>query len=201
MLRGTALVDRLLALPCTERDAWLDARFGFGAIPADGPDLPRAAVPYLPSGVAEVLALVREAPVRAADVLVDIGAGVGRALILAHLLSGARGHGIEIQASLVAVARAHCAALGLETVTFTHGNAATTALEGSRFFLYAPCNGAMLAGVLDRIREVARRQPIVIGTVDLELHDVAWLVPRASSCRSLMLYDADPDRAGRVART
>jgi SAM-dependent methyltransferase len=188
--RGPALIERLLAVPFAERDAWLDELLGFEALPADVPDLPRGVVPYLPSGVEEILAMVREAPVGADDVLVDLGSGVGRALILAHLISGARAHGIEIQAPLVAAARAHCAELGLDQITFAHANAAEVELDASRFFLYAPCNGAMLAGVLERIREVARRRPIVVGTVGFELHDVAWLTTRASSCRALTLYDA-----------
>ncbi|HEY2747387.1 MAG TPA: class I SAM-dependent methyltransferase [Polyangia bacterium] len=133
---------------------------------------------------------MREAPVRASDLLVDLGAGLGRALILAHLVSGARAHGIEIQAPLVAAARARCAELGLGEITFAHADAAEVALDGSRFFLYAPCNGAMLARVLERIHAVAQRRPIVVGTVGFEFPDVAWLAPRASSCRALTLYDS-----------
>ena len=191
-LRGSALVERLMAVPFVERDAWLDALLGFDVPPPDVPDLPQGVVPYLPSGVAEILAMVQEAPVGAGDVLVDLGSGLGRALILAHLVSGARAHGIEIQAPLVAGARARCAELGLGQLTFTHANAAEVALDGSRFFLYAPCNGAMLVRLLARLREVAQRRPIVVGTVGFELHDVAWLAPRASSCCSLMLYDSRP---------
>ena len=188
-LRGSALIERLLAVPFAERDAWCDELLGLELPPPDVPDLPRGAVPYLPSGVEEILAMVREAPVLGDDELVDLGSGLGRVLILAHLISGARAHGIEIQAPLVAGARGHCAELGLG-VTFTHANAAEVALDGSRFFLYAPCNGGMLASVLDRIQEVAMRRPIVVGTVGFEFHDVAWLIPRETSCRSLMLYDS-----------
>ena len=189
-LRGSALVERLLAVPFTERDAWLDALLGFTAAPPDIADLPPGVVPYLPSGVEEILAMVREAPVRADDLLVDLGAGLGRALILAHLVAGVRAHGIELQAPLVAGARAACAALGLEAITFAHANAADVVLDGSRFFLYAPCNGPLLLRVVERIREVAQRRPIVVGTVGFELRDVAWLMPRASTCCSLTLYDS-----------
>jgi SAM-dependent methyltransferase len=190
VLHGAALVERLLAVPFAERDAWLDALLGFESPPPDLPDLPRGVVPYLPCGVDEILAMVREAPVGADDLLVDVGSGLGRMLILAHLISGAKAHGIEIQEPLVAAARAHCAALGIGQITFAHANAADIALDGSRFFLYAPCNGALLARVLERIGEVARLRPIVVGTVGFELHDVAWLAPRASSCPALMLYDS-----------
>jgi hypothetical protein len=188
-LRGSAFVERLMAVPFIDRDAWLDALLGFTAAPPDVA-LPAGVVPYLPSGVEEILAMVREAPVRADDLLVDLGAGLGRVLILAHLVSGVRGHGIELQAPLVEGARAACAALRLDAIAFTHANAADVVLDGSRFFLYAPCNGPLLLRVVERLREVARRRPIVVGTVGFELRDVAWLMPRATSCRSLMLYDS-----------
>lgn len=177
-------------MPFIERDAWLDEVLGFGELPADVPDLPRGAVPYLPCGVAEILAMVHEAPLVATDVLVDVGSGLGRVLILAHLISGAQGRGVEIQAPLVAAARARCDELGLEGITFVCADATERAIDGSRFFLYAPCNGPMLVRVLDRIHEVATRRPIVVGAVDFELHEVEWLTPRESSCRSLTLYDS-----------
>jgi hypothetical protein len=187
-LRGSVLADRLLAMPFSERDRWLDALLGLELPPDVG--LPPGAVPYLPSSVEEILAMVREAPVREDDLLVDLGSGLGRFLILAHLLSGARAHGIELQAPLVAGARASCLELGLAGITFAHANAAEVELDGSTFFLYAPCNGVMLANLLERIREVACRRSIVVGTVGFEFHDVPWLVARQSSCRSLMLYDS-----------
>jgi hypothetical protein len=196
-LRGSALVERFLAVPPADRDPWLDELLGFPALPADAPNLPPGVVPYLPSGVEEILTMVREAPVGAGDVLIDLGSGLGRALILAHLISGARGHGVAIQAHLVAGARALCAELGLGQITFDHANAAEVALNGSVFFLYAPCNGALLTRVLDRIQEVAERRPIVVGAVDFELRDVAWLKPRRSSCPSLMFYDSNSPRPPR----
>jgi hypothetical protein len=190
VLRGAALLERLLAIPFLERDAWTDVLLGLADPPADAPDLPRGAVPYLPSGVEEILATLREVPVRPDDELVDLGSGLGRVLMLAHLLSGARGHGVELQAHLVTSARDRCAELGLERVTFLHANAADVELDGSVFFLYAPCNGEMLARVLRRLEEVARRRPIVVCTVALEFRDVPWLSPRTTSSVTLAVYDS-----------
>jgi len=45
---------------------------------------------------------------------------------------------------------------------------------------------------LEQMRAVGLRRPIVVGTVDFELHDVPWLRPRATSCRALTLYDSRP---------
>jgi hypothetical protein len=189
-LRGAALIERLLAVPALEREAWVDDVLGIEEAPPDVPDLPRGSVPYLPCGVEEIVAAVLEAPVRRGDELVDLGSGLGRVAILAHLLSGARASGIEIQEPLVRRARAHCEALGLADISFVHANVADVVLDGSIFFLYAPFNGEVLRRVLARIEEVARRRPIVVCAAGVEFRDVPWLRPRTTSCASLMLYDS-----------
>ncbi len=172
-----------------DRDPWIDRVLGLEPVP-DLPDLPRGAVPYLPCGVDEIVAMVRDVPLGPDDHLVDLGSGLGRVVMLGHLLSNARATGIEIQDHLVHRARERCAALGLTSVAFHHANAAEIDLDGSVFFLYAPCNGEMLARVLDRVAEVARRRPIVVCTVGLELHDAPWLTARASSHVALNIYES-----------
>jgi SAM-dependent methyltransferase len=189
-LRGVALLERLRAVPLFDRDSWVDELLGIEAPPPDTADLPRGSVPYLPCGVEEILAMVLEVPVQPGDHLVDLGSGLGRAMILAHLLSGAPASGVEIQEPLVRSARERCAALGLAEVSFVHGNAADTPLDGSIFFLYAPFSGEMLARVVHRLEQVARRRPIALCAVGFELHDVPWLVARSTSSVSLTIYDA-----------
>jgi hypothetical protein len=191
-LRGAALLERLRSVPFIDRDAWIDDVLGIeDAITPDVPDLPRGSVPYLPCGVGEIVAMVEEVPVRADDQLVDLGAGLGRVVLLGHLLSGARAMGVEIQEPLVRSARDRCIELDVADVSFVHADAADLELDGSVFFLYAPFHGAMLARVVRRLEEVARRRPIAVCAVGLELHDVPWLVARKTSCVSLALYDSD----------
>jgi hypothetical protein len=189
-LRGAALLELLQSIALVDRDAWVDELLGIEPPPPDVADLPRGAVPYLPCGVDEIAAMVRDAPLAPDDELVDLGAGLGRAVILAHLLSGARSRGIEIQQPLVQRARTLCAELALDAVSFVHGNAADVALDGSVFFLYAPCNGEMLTRVVRRLEELARRRAIVVCAVGVELRDAPWLTARTSSCASLALYDS-----------
>ncbi len=183
-------MERLLSMPARGRDAWVDELLGLGAPPEDLPNLPRGSVPYLPCGVDEILAMVQAAPLTPDDELVDLGSGLGRVAILAHLLSGARCHGVEIQEPLVRIATERQVALNLPAVSFALANAADVPLDGSIFFLYAPFNGEMLARVLRRIEEVARRRSIIVCTVGLELRAVSWLRPRATSSVSLSLYDS-----------
>ncbi|MGE0546125.1 MAG: cyclopropane-fatty-acyl-phospholipid synthase family protein [Kofleriaceae bacterium] len=189
-LRGTALRELILTIDPGERDDFVDELLGIEPPPPDGTELPRGGVPYLPASVNSIIEMVEAVPLREDDVLVDVGSGLGRALILAHLLSGARARGVEIQAHLIERARARCAALGLTMIEHVHGNAADVELAGSVFLLYAPCNGALLTAVLRGIESVARAHKIVVCTIDLELHDVPWLVLRARSSTSLTIYDS-----------
>lgn len=176
-------------MPFVDRDTWIDEVLGIDAPPPDIA-LPRGSVPYVPCAVDDIVAAVLEAPVRPDDELVDIGSGLGRVVMLGHLLSGARARGIEIQPHLVERATARAAELALHDVTFTVGDASAMDLDGSVFFAYAPCNGAMLERVLERLAEVARRRPIIIATVGVEL-DVPWLRARPTSSVALTLYDSN----------
>lgn len=175
------------SIPLLDRDAWIDELLGIEPPPPDV-DLPRGSVPYLPCGVEEILAMVRDVPIQPDDVLVDLGSGLGRVVILTHLLTGIRAVGVEIQELLVRKARICCAELGLPRVTFVHANAADMALDGSIFFLYAPCNGSMLARLTRRLEDVAHRRPIVVCAVGLEFRGVPWLWPRPSSSVALAVY-------------
>ncbi len=180
-LRGPALAELLESIPRLDREAFTDELLAIDPPPPDR-DLPRGAVPYLPCSVDHILALTREVAMDHTDELVDIGSGLGRVVILAHLLTGVRARGIEIQSYLVERAQTTSHALGLRDVQLSVGNAAEMPLDGRVFVLYAPCNGAMLASVLDRLADVARRRTITVCTVDLDLVDIPWLA--GSSCPS-----------------
>jgi SAM-dependent methyltransferase len=189
-LRGAAFAERLTTVPYVDREAWVDLCLGIDPSPMEESELPRGSVPYLPCGVDEILAAVREVSLRADDVFVDLGAGLGRVVIMAHLLTGARGIGIELQASLVRSAKTCSENLELTELTFKHGDAAAVDVEGTVFFLYAPFNGDTLTRVVDRLASVARRKPIVVATVGLELRDVPWLRARTTESVSLSVYDS-----------
>lgn len=189
-LRGAAFLDRLLAVPFIDRDAWVDALFGLEEIPDDAKDLPREAVPYLPCGVDEIVTMVRELPLKPEDQFVDLGSGLGRVVMLAHLISGARSSGLELQAHLVASARSQGEALNLRDVSFRVAEVTSEDLDGSVFFLYAPFSGEMLRRALDRLEAVARRRRIVLCAVGLELNDVSCLTARATSNVSLTFYES-----------
>jgi precorrin-6B methylase 2 len=187
-LRGLALADLIRDVVPDDRDTFVDEMLGFDHIPSDS-EVPRGGTPYLPCGVEEIVRMVREVPLRSTDTFIDLGSGVGRVAILAHLISGARAGGIEIQRPLVALARERAEALRLPDVTFVLGNVVDTELDASVFFLYSPFGGDMLRTVLGKLEALARTRPIVVCTVDMELH-APWLVARKSTSLALTIYDA-----------
>jgi hypothetical protein len=192
-LHGAALLDALSGVPYRERDRWLDALLALPELPADMPGLPRGTVPYLPCGVDAILHAVRGAPVRPDDVFVDLGAGLCRPALCAHLLSGARVMGVELQPHLVELARATAAGLGIDRATFLVGDAAALDIaDGTVFFIYSSFNGEALLRVLARLEAIAARRKIVICAVGFDLPETPWLRARPSESPELTFYDSRP---------
>jgi SAM-dependent methyltransferase len=175
-----AFRDALLGVPPAQRDAWLDRVLGLGAVPEDGPELPRGCTPYLPCPVDALVRIADHAAVSPSDVFVDVGSGVGRAAALMHLLTGAGVIGIEIQPHLITSARELVARLATTRVANVAGDAAQLVgymMTGSVFFLYCPFSGARLDKVLDDLEPIAQTRPIRVCCVDLPLPPRAWLAP------------------------
>ena len=187
-----------------ERDAWLDLVLGLGELPEDGPELPSGCVPYLPCSVDALVRMVDQAPVRASDIVVDVGSGSGRAAALVHLITGASVIGLEIQPHLVVAARDLAARLS-GRIFCVLGDAATLAgyiTIGSVFFLYCPFGGERLAKVLGDLESIARTRTIRVCSVDLPLPPCAWLTLESPSVGDLAIYRStlfDPT-FGRAAR-
>jgi SAM-dependent methyltransferase len=168
----------LTRIPPSARDAWVDHLLGLGAPPEDGPQLPVGCVPYLPCSFDALLRVAEHAPVRASDLFVDIGAGVGRAAALVNLLTGAPALGIEVQPPLVSAARELARRLRLSAVSFVEADASQPTdvwSAGSVFLLYCPFSGDRLARLLTNLEPVAGRRPIRLCCVDLPLPPCPWL--------------------------
>jgi hypothetical protein len=180
----------LLAVPRDARDTWVDRVLGLGALPADGPELPRGCVPYVPCGVDALIELVDRAQVGPDDVFVDVGSGVGRAMALVHLLSGAAAVGIEIQPELVEAAR-DVARRVSPRIANVRGDAVELAgrvVIGSVFFLYCPFSGERLTQVLADLEAIAQTRPIRVCCVDLPLPACDWLAAEPAASGSVTVY-------------
>lgn len=171
-------------IPREDHDAWLDLLLDVEDVPNDGLDLPRDCVPYLPCPVSTVLGIVDQAGVASTDVFVDVGSGIGRALFLVHLLTGAGCIGIEIQSSLMRLATERAERLNLTRTRFIHADAVDLIrfiTTGTVFFLYCPFGGERLERFLDGLKSIARTLRIRVCCVHMAPLERPWLTRIGSS--------------------
>lgn len=192
-LRGEALADLIRARPPADREEWLEELLGVDRAPAASLPPHPELLGYHASGVGALLHLIRDTPVRAGDVFVDVGSGMGKVTLLVHLLTGARTVGLERDPVLVEAARERTARLGLShAVTYVQGDARQTALQGSVYFLYLPFSGAALEEAMERLEEATRGRAVTVCTLGLDLARFTWLHPRECCDFWTGIYDRRP---------
>jgi hypothetical protein len=182
----------LASLPPSARDAAFEERFAIAdAPPVTVPPGSSDLIGYHPSGVAPIVRMLMEVPVREDDVLVDLGAGLGKVVLLTRLLTQATARGIELEPALVDRARLAARRAGV-TASFTQGDARTKGLDdGTVFFLYLPFTGSVLREVLARLEIVASRRAIVVCSLGLDLdREAPWLERRPLDSFWLTIYDS-----------
>jgi SAM-dependent methyltransferase len=165
-----ALVDGILDVPAlpTVDFPWEAEMVGYRAAPAR-----------------VILDLVDRLALGSGDVFYDLGAGLGRTAILAHLLSGALARGVEIVPAYCRQAARSAQALGLADVRFICADARhVDYLDGTVFFLFTPFMGTMMQAVLEKLRQAAQTHPIRIctcGACALEVGLQPWLAGAESA--------------------
>lgn len=197
----TTFRQRLETIPAAHRDGWIDEVLGLGELPGDQASLPRGCVPYLPCSVNVLLQAVDETRLGPDDVFVDVGAGLGRVMALAHLLTGCATMGLEVQPHLAAAARALAVRLDLPRFTVVEGDATAQVLraaEGTVFFFYSPFGPDRLGSVVDALEPWAQVRPLRLCFVDTPPPARGWLlldpVPEGTS---LVVCRTAPMVAGR----
>jgi SAM-dependent methyltransferase len=187
---GAELLAWLACLPPDERDAAAEERLGI-SLAANSTPPGEHLIGHHASGVAPIVRTLIEVPVLADDVVLDLGSGLGKFVLLARLLTGATVRGVELQPSLVERARCASEALGIE-VELIQGDARDAPIDdGNVFFLYAPFTGPVLEAVALRLRAVAQTRAIVVAALGVDLARVApWLVPRQTDSFWLSIYDS-----------
>jgi SAM-dependent methyltransferase len=185
---GSDLLHELARLPADARDAAIERQLGLDERVSAAPPGDEL-VGYHASGVAAIVRFLREVRLGPSDVFVDLGAGLGKVVMLVALLTPARARGIELQPGLAERARANAARLGLG-IDIVAGDARSASLDdGTVFYLYAPFTGAVLASVLERLHSVARQRAIAVGALGVDL-DAPWLARRAVDSFWLSVYDS-----------
>ncbi|MGH2461655.1 MAG: hypothetical protein ACRDIY_22605 [Chloroflexota bacterium] len=162
-------------------DLLLDGVFDIGKPPF----LARSPLPdmihYEPTPARVVLDLVDHAGIRPDDVFYDLGSGLGRVVMLVSLLAGCRAVGVEYQSDYTAYARRCAEELRVTRVEWITADAREVDYaNGTVFYLFTPFKGAMLAAVLERLRQAARQRRLTIcgyGPCTRVLFEQSWLRP------------------------
>jgi SAM-dependent methyltransferase len=202
-VRRAELLDWLSGLPEHARDAAIERFLGIDDPSVSAAPPGEELIGYHASGVASVVRALIEVPVSLDDVVVDLGAGLGKVVFLTRLLTGARARGIELQAGLVDRARASAKRLELD-VPFAHGDVRESDIDdGTVFFLYLPFTGSALTDVVRRLHAVAIRRAIVVCALGVDLgREASWLAPRPTDSFWLTIYDSTvADASPRPERT
>ncbi|WP_188814670.1 hypothetical protein [Hymenobacter cavernae] len=126
-----------------------------------------------------ILELVEQAQLTSADVLYDLGSGLGHVPTLVNLLSGATTKGVEVEPAYCVYANACATDLNLSRVMFIQADARTANYsDGTVFFLYTPFQGRILQEVLARLQAEARSRSIRLftyGPCTLHIAQQHWL--------------------------
>jgi hypothetical protein len=151
-LRGAVLAARIAAVPISEREHYVEELLGVAYPPLEEPPLERELVGYQPSSYEEIAFAFEAVALSPGQRFVDLGSGLGKAVLLADVLCGARAHGIEQNAVLCGEAERAAAALGCVGTRFTRADVRDVELGAADVvFMYLPFTGQVLRVVLERL--------------------------------------------------
>lgn len=134
--------------------------------PAHPPTHPVAGmVFYQPTPARHILHLLAVTSLSEADVLVDLGSGLGHVPLMASLLTEARSIGIELEPEYVASARECAQSLGLSRVQFLQQDARDADFStGTVFYMYTPFTGALMETVLLNLERESKNRGFQVCT-------------------------------------
>lgn len=162
-------------------DIFVNGILDIGWPPEETQHLQSGMIGYHPTPARVIFALIEHTPLSATDVFYDLGAGLGRVVLLVGLLTAARVKGVEFEPAYCAYAQQRADSLHLSRVTFLNVDARQADYtDGTVFFLYTPFTGHMLQAVLAQLEAVACTHPITLATYGACTRDVAqqgWVQP------------------------
>jgi SAM-dependent methyltransferase len=162
------------AVPLELRDHWVEEVLGIAYPPLVPQALPCELVTYSPTGVAELMFLLEQGDLGPGRVLVDLGSGLGKVVLLVALLAGAQAIGIELDAELVAGARAAAAALQLRGASFIQADLREAPLpEADVYYMFMPV--ARSSEIVARLEPLAQKRRLVLFSQELDLARAPWL--------------------------
>lgn len=146
-------------------DVFVDGVCGIDQAPEEIRPIESGMIGYQATPARAILALIEYASLGADEVFYDLGAGLGRVVLLIGLLTEAQARGIEFEPAYCAYAQQRACNLGLSRVSVVNVDARQADYaDGTVFFLYTPFTGRMLQQVLDRLHAEARARSITVIT-------------------------------------
>jgi protein-L-isoaspartate O-methyltransferase len=197
-LRGRALREHFDAVPPLERDHFVEEVLGIAYPPLEEPALSPDLMTYAPSGYDEIVHAFDVSALGPADRFLDLGAGLGKVVMLAALLTGAKSTGIERDGVLCELGEVARRELGLGGVRLERGDARQVqSAEADVIFMYLPFSGEVLATVLARLltdpqRSAARARRRFLCTGPLALERYPGLALAGPSKSWLNVYGFGP---------
>jgi len=150
------------AVPAAERDHFVEEVLGIAYPPLDEPEPEPEPelIAYTPSGYDEIVHALDATRLALGQRFLDIGSGLGKAVMLAALFTGASSMGVERDARLHGLAADAARSLGLRQAQFERADALEMlAYDADVVFMYLPFTGTTLARVLARLVEAGRSGP------------------------------------------
>ncbi len=189
-LRGLALRRVIEKTPLERRDHFVEELLGVAYPPLDEPALAHERMPYTPGGFDEIVHALDATQLRAGQQLVDLGSGMGKVVLLAALLGGARAVGIERDRPLHEAAEEAARALGVQARFDCRDACDASIAEADVVFMYIPFTGETLRTALERFMEQARASPrrrhLCTSAIDRRVHPA--LVPVGEPRSWLQVY-------------
>ncbi len=123
---------------------------------------------------------------------------LGKVVLLAALLTGARCYGVELDPLLVAHAQSAAASLSLAKAHFIEGDIRTVSPPPSDvYYMYIPLIHS--TELVDRLREQAAQRKILVFAQALDLKRLPWLRASNASSYWLEMYESSSPRAALLA--
>jgi SAM-dependent methyltransferase len=184
-----AFVAHLRETPLEIRDHLVEEILDIAYPPLQEAPLPREAIPYCPSGLAEILFMLEKANLHPGRTLVDLGSGLGKVVLLAALLTGARAYGVELDPDLVAYARSAAQALHLDNASFIEGDIRDVSLPPADvYYMYIPLIRS--TDMVARLTPLAAERRILVFSQALDLKHLPWLRAGNAASYWLEMYEA-----------
>ena len=146
-------------------DRFIDGLFDIADEPEETLAIEPGMIGYQPTPARFIFNVVEHLNLKADDVFYDLGAGLGRVVLLVSLLSQAQVKGIELEPAYCAFAQKRIRVFNLQRTGCLNVDAREADYtDGTVFFMYTPFTGHVLHRVLDRLQREAETRQIRVAT-------------------------------------